>query len=122
MPRYHPPFLNKTIMIRNPADRPDEELDASGEIKNPQLWGDMVSASKRDRAPFTEEPEGVEIKAGRSVFTIRKRTVAPNAEVVYQDTIYEMIGVPVERGGIIGEIWDEYLELHCERRSAREVK
>ena len=33
--------------------------------------------------------------------------------------LMRLIGAPVERGGIMGEIWDEYLELHCERRSAQ---
>ena len=122
MPRYHPPFLDKKITIRNPEDRPaDEERDRRGNIVNPVAWGQTVSANKRDQAPFSEAPEGVEIKAGRSVFTIRKRAVAPNAEVIYEGTSYELIGAPVERGGIMGEIWDEYLELHCERRSAQVV-
>ena len=123
MPRYHPPFLDKEITIRNPVDRPEseDERDRRGNITNPVAWGDTVPTNKRDRSPFTEEPEGVEIKAGRSVFTIRKRAVAPNAEVIYEGTSYELIGAPVERGGIMGEIWDEYLELHCERRSAREI-
>ena len=124
MPEYNPPILNRQITIRNPEDEPTIPED---DIGNPlgQLpeWGFVVWASRRDQAPFTEIAEAVQIRAGRSVFTIRHRAgISPNALILDSDgTPFILAGNPVERGGVTGEMFERYLELHCERRTGLET-
>ena len=120
MPAYDPPILDRVVRLRNLEDEADQPRNDQGEIMDP-LWGTKCYAHRRDRAPFSEVEEGVEIiRAGRSVFTIRYRGgIAPNSEVVEEDgTVYILQGRPVERGGAYGGLTQKYLELHCEARSA----
>ena len=74
-------------------------------------------ANRRDQAPFTELEEGVEVRAGRVVFTIRSREVASDAVIVHGGVEFEMIGAPVTRGGPTYGLAETYFELYCERRS-----
>ena len=87
MPEYNPPVLDREITIRNPEDEPDiPEDDIGNPIGELPEWGFVVWASRRDQAPFTEIAEAVQIRAGRSVFTIRYRAgISPNATVLDSD-------------------------------------
>ena len=123
MPEYNPPVLNCLITIRNPADEPSIQYDRYGRPVLEPDWGIQVWANKRDQTPFTELGEGVQVRAGRSVFTIRHRSgISPDSEVIdSDDTPFVLIGAPVERGGANAEMAACYLELHCHRRSAQET-
>ena len=123
MPEYSPPILDREITIRNPEDEPEIARDSFGRPLAPPDWGDVVWANRRDQAPFTEVSEAVQVRAGRSVFTIRHREgISPNAVIVDSDgTPFALAGNPVERGGVNGGMFQRYLELHCERRSGRET-
>lgn len=140
MPEYNPPVLDREIKIRNPEDEPEFEtddfgrpVDDAGQVIDEPDWGIQVWANKRDQTPFTEIGESVQIRAGRSVFTIRHREgVSPNSVIVDRfglapsqpdsdGTPFVLAGNPVERGGVNGGMFQRYLELHCERRSGRET-
>ena len=130
MPEYNPPILDREIKIRNPGAKPviprddfGRPVDDAGNVIDEPDWGIRVWANRRDQAPFTEIGESVQIRAGRSVFTIRHRAgVFPNAEIVDSDgTPFVLAGNPVERGGVNGEMYELYLELYCERRTGKET-
>ena len=125
MPVYDPPVLNRKIRVRNPGDEPDVDRDTLGRVVGDlPKWGEEVWANRRDQAPFTIVGEGAQIRAGRSVFTIRYTDgIAPNAQVIDEDgTPFNLTGVPSERGGVNGEMLERYLELHCERLTAEETQ
>lgn len=122
MPEYTPPYLDRLIKIRNPADEPVTPKDSAGRPINPPDWGNEVFAARRDQTPFTEIAEGVQVRTGRSVFTIYYRDgIAPDAVVVDQGgQVFYLVGEPVKRGGVGGEIVEQYLELHCETKGGQE--
>lgn len=132
MPQYNPPILDRLIKIRNPEDKPEIQRDDFGRAVEPD-WGIEVWAGRRDQAPFTEIGESVQIRAGRSVFTVRHRSgISPNAVIIDRKgltpsqpdsdgTPFAVAGNPVERGGVMGEMVERYLELHCERRTGKET-
>ena len=119
MPKYHPPLLDRLVTVRNPSDKPTEDRDRYG-TEDPTIWGHKVYANKRDQTARTSDEEGVTVAVGTTVWTIFYRSgIAPDAEVVYGSTIYQLIGLPVERGGVNGEILQSYLELHTTQRSGQ---
>ena len=120
--RYHAPPMNERVLIRDPADEPERERDRYGRPTDaPDEWGDEVWCSRRDQSPFTEVGEGVRVRAGRSVFTIRMRAVPANAILIQGagtdgEIVYDAVGVPARRGGAAAGMRAEYLEITCERR------
>lgn len=118
MPAYYPPPLVERITLRDPTQEPTVRRDEYGRPINPPDWGTDVWASRRDQSPYTELAEGVRVRAGRSVFTIRTRDVPANMVVVQNGVEYDAIGAPVRRGGALAGMRAEYLEITCERRSA----
>ena len=121
MTSYRPPQLNELIRIRNPAEEPTRARDDFGAPTDAEpTWGVEVWANRRDQAPFTEIVEGAQVRAGRTIFTIRHRTdIRADDEIVDNDgIIYAFDGVPVERGGQNGRMAAKYLEIYCERRQA----
>ena len=121
MMRYVPPRLNELIRIRNPQEEPTRDRDAFGAPTDDEpVWGIEVWASKRDQAPFTEIGESIQVRAGRTVFTIRKRDgIRADAEIVDSGgIIYSFVGAPIERGGNQGRMAARYYEIFAERRQA----
>ena len=120
--RYHAPPMNERVLIRDPADEPERERDRYGRpTDDPSEWGVEVWCSRRDQSPFVEVGEGVRVRAGRSVFTIRLRPVPANAILITGAgtdgaIVYESSGAPVRRGGAMAGMRAEYYELTCERR------
>ena len=105
-PEYRPPFLDRTVTLRNP----DGSLTVG------------VYAHRRDQFPFSELAEGVvEVRASRSVFTVRYRSgVSPGVVIVESDgTEWQSLGTGKERGGWTGGMIERYLEFFCDRRSGR---
>ena len=118
MPDYHPPPLDRKITLRNPENEPVATTDEYDIPITDPVWGDIVWANRRDRAPFTEVNEGVLVRTSLVVFTVRKKdSVTANYEVVDGDEVFSMVGKPITRGGINGGLVTEFLELHCESRS-----
>ena len=124
--RYDPPPLDRKVLIRDPEQAPNPETvprgtdgvrDYSGEPE----WGFKVWANRRDQGQFVEISEGVQTVVGRSVFTIHHRPgVKPTFEVFdSDDAAFVMVGPAVERGGANAGMVARYLELHCERRTAK---
>ena len=98
---YTPPRLTQKIRIRNPADEPARERDRFGAPIGPEpVYGVVVWAHRRDQSAFTEIGESVQVRAGRTVFTIRKRDgIRADDEIVDSDGIvFTLTGSPVEKG------------------------
>lgn len=122
--RYVPPTMNTYVKIRNPADKPASTVDRYGQPVDDMDWGDPAWSNKTDQRPFTEIADGVRVRAGRSVFTIRYQPgIAPDASVydVDEGVEYFLVGRPVERGGSNAGMLERFLELHCEARSGRDT-
>ena len=116
---YTPPRLTQRIRIRNPADEPARERDTFGAPIGPEpVWGVVVWAHRRDQSAFTEIGESVQVRAGRTVFTIRKRPgIRADDEIVDSGgIIYSFVGAPVEKGPSSTHIGSRYFLLYCERR------
>ena len=86
------------------------------------VWGVVVWAHRSaTREPFTEIGEsGTGKRAGRTVFTIRKRPgIRADDEIVDSGgIIYSFVGAPIERGGNQGRMAARYYEIFAERRQA----
>ena len=119
MPTYDPPVLDKRIRIRNPADKPDTDEDRYGREEQPPQWGTEAWANRRDRHVDTSFEQGGTVREGVTVWTIREIPgIAPDAEIIDNKGIsYELIGPPIERGGVNGGLLTRYLELHSTRRT-----
>lgn len=122
--RYHPPPMNERVLIRDPAEEPVRERDEYGRTTDdPAEWGVEVWCSRRDQSPFIEVGEGVRVRAGRSVFTVRSRPMPANAILITDagtedEIVYDSVGAPVRRGGAVAGMRAEYREITCERRQA----
>ena len=94
------------------------ERDRYGRAVNAPAWGADAWASRRDQSPYTEVGEGVRVRAGRSVFTIRSRPLPANVIIIQGGVHYESIGAPARRGGALAGMRAEYLEITAERKQA----
>ena len=111
---YHPPSLNRKIVVRSTRERPVVAIDDAGnEIETP-VWGDEVWANVRDANPLVDVGDSQIGMSKRTIFTIRKRTVDDTTEVVFDGSLYRMQGDSVFRGGPNAGMNQEYMELHCE--------
>ena len=109
---YNPPFLDRLITLRDPSDEPTIQRDEFGRPVDSPSWGTQVWSNRRDQIPFVEVAEGIQVRAGRSVFTIRHTTsISPLTLVLDADgTPYTLAGSPIERGGVNGGMLERYLE------------
>ena len=113
-PKYCPPALNKKIKIRALKEKPQIERDEFGNDVAVADWGVSVWASVRDANPLVDYGEQQLEQTKRTVFTIRKRDVDADSEVVYDRNLYALRGDPIRRGGSLTGMNQEYMELHCE--------
>ena len=113
-PRYCPPSLNRRIKIRALSEKPVVQRDEFGNDTEIADWGDLVWASVRDSNPLVDYGEQQLEQTKRTVFTIRKRDVQPDSEVVHNNNLYALRGDPIRRGGSLTGMNQEYMELHCE--------
>ena len=123
---YNIPTMDTLIKVQNPSEEPDIVRTGAGVPVNAPDWGTEIWANRRDQNPFLELSEGAIVRGGNVVFVIRKYiTVEANAVVLERDDAgvfsleYTLAGHPVSRGGANGGLFEEFLELHCEARSAR---
>ena len=121
-PTYRPPPMNQVIWIRDPEMEPEIPRAADGTLDYSAVpeWGVMAYANRRDQGQFLEASEGVNVRVGRSVFTIHYRSgVKPTSQVLEDGVLYDLVGPAVERGGPNANMKARYLELHCERRTGK---
>ena len=121
MRSYRPPALSSRVTILNPTRSPEKVLDSFGNVSTtgdePAGYRMEVYANVRDRVSRDEVGEEGPISTLTTIFTIRYRDPAPDAECVvhFGDLVYKAVGPPVERGGVNGNRASRYFEIHTER-------
>ena len=120
-PSYHPPVFNARVLIRNPSNRPDRELDRFGREIGPDpvplvSYEFYVYANVRDSRPSSALGEEGVLNKLSTVFTIRSQQYDLDADcqVTYKNKVYRSIGKPVERGGVNGGMSAKFFEIHAE--------
>ena len=117
MPTFDPPPLTERVTIRDPAAPPPADVGAFGRVRSQPAWGIEVWAAVRDRAPTVGVEDDAEIRESRTIFTIRERDVAPDAEVLHRGTVYESAGPVVRRSGMGYGRLARYVEIHTRRKA-----
>ena len=123
---YRKPPFDTLIVVRDKSKEPANARTSHGHRARGSVeWGTEVWAGRRDRRPFDEVAEGIQLRGHGTVFTVYGFEMPADLPADFSVYVpderveYQAAGAPILRGGAMGRTRETYLELWCERKQVR---